>query len=40
MELYKEIVINILEKEEINIIFPNIEIDITKIVEIECYKYS
>ncbi len=38
MELYKEILTNILEKQEVNVVFPNMKSDIKDIVEIECYK--
>ena len=38
MDLYKEILINVLAKENLQIIFPNLKIDPTKIVELECYK--
>lgn len=38
MDLYKEILINVLAKENLQIIFPNLKIDSTKIVELECYK--
>ena len=38
MDLYKEILINVLAKENLQIIFPNLKIYPTKIVELECYK--
>lgn len=38
MELYKEILAQILKSEEIHITFPNVQIDAAKIVELECYK--
>lgn len=38
MELFKEILIRVLEKEEINIIFPNLKINIADIVEMQCYQ--
>lgn len=38
MALYKEILIKILEKEDIQIVFPNLEMNIKDIVELECYK--
>ncbi len=37
MDLYKEIIINILSKEKAEISFPNINIDINKIVSDKCY---
>ena len=38
MELYKEILIKILEKEEALIRFPNLKINATEIVKPESYK--
>lgn len=38
MELYKEILLNILKKEKINITFPDLNINSKGIIEIECYK--
>jgi len=38
MELYKEILIQVLSKQDMQILFPNLNIDTTKIVESECYK--
>lgn len=38
MELFKEIIIKYLEKEKINVIFPNLKISVSEIVEMECYK--
>ncbi len=38
MELYKEILANILRKEEIQISFPNLKLDAAQIIEFECYK--
>lgn len=38
MELYKEILSKVLENEKIEICFPNLKIDATSIVELECYK--
>lgn len=38
MELYKEILVRILSGEDTEIIFPNLHIDPTQIVELECYK--
>lgn len=38
MQLYTEILKSVLEKEEIQIVFPNLHIDAAAIVEQECYK--
>ncbi len=38
MELYQQLLINILEKEEIHIIFPNLNIDAKEIVELQSYR--
>ena len=38
MELYKEILTRVLEKEEIHVIFPNLQIDPSRIVAMECYR--
>lgn len=38
MELYKEILAKVFEKEEIHIIFPNLKLNAEGIVEKECYK--
>lgn len=38
MILYKEILSKILEKEEIFIAFPNLEINATEIIELKCYS--
>lgn len=39
MELYQEILCHVLANEKIQISFPNlINPDVTKIVELECYK--
>lgn len=38
MELFKEILIKALAKEEINIIFPNFEFGVTEVIEIESFK--
>lgn len=38
MELYKEIITNILANEEVQVIFPNLNIDGNKIVELKSYK--
>lgn len=38
MEPYKEILIHMLAKEEIQIIFPHLQIAADQIAEMECYK--
>lgn len=38
MELYKEILCNILSKDEITVNFKGLNLDSEKIVELECYK--
>ena len=38
MELYKEIIVKILEQEDIHITFPNLKINPSEIVEMKCYK--
>lgn len=38
MDLYKEILAAILGKEEVQVIFPNLDVDGNKIVEIACYQ--
>ena len=38
MELFKEILVNILTKEEINISFPNLNLTATEAVETESFK--
>ncbi|MBR2013392.1 MAG: hypothetical protein IJ995_04175 [Clostridia bacterium] len=38
MELYKEILIKVLERHTANVEFPTLEIDAEKIVEQECYQ--
>ncbi|MCL2566430.1 MAG: hypothetical protein FWE24_11595 [Defluviitaleaceae bacterium] len=39
MELFKEILAKILKNEEIHIIFPNLEVEITaKLVEMQSFK--
>ena len=37
MELYKEILVEALSKERMEVFFPELEIDGEKIVEMECY---
>lgn len=38
MELFKEIMINVLRKEEVNIVFPNMTTSAAEIVDLQCYK--
>ena len=38
MELYKEILAQILSQQNAQIIFPDLHLDAAKIVELECYK--
>lgn len=38
MELYKELLINALQKQDIKITFPELKIDAEKIIELECYR--
>lgn len=38
MDLYKELLINALEKQKMEVVFPNIKIDAEKIVELKCYQ--
>ena len=38
MELYKEILIQVLKNQELSVTFPNLKIDGAEIVEKECYK--
>ena len=38
MELYKEILAQILSRQNTEIIFPDLHLDATQIVELECYK--
>ena len=38
MELYKELLTHILSQEEIKITFPDLNIDIAHIVELEAYN--
>ena len=39
MELYQEILCHVLANEKVQVSFPNlINTDVTKIVELECYK--
>ena len=38
MELYQEILANILRHEDINITFPNLKVDANRIIENESYR--
>ena len=38
MELYKEIIANIISKEEVQVTFSNLNISAKEIIESECYK--
>ncbi len=38
MELYKEILANIISKEEVQVTFSNLNISAKEIIELECYK--
>lgn len=38
MELYKDILIRLLENEHIKITFENLDINFSQVVELECYK--
>jgi len=38
MELFKEILSGIIEKEEIQVVFPNLKFNAAEIVEMESYK--
>lgn len=38
MELYKEILAHILEKEKVQVFFPNLKIEAKEMVEMACYK--
>ncbi len=38
MDLYKEIIVRVLEKENVNVTFPNLKMSMEEIVEVECYK--
>ncbi len=38
MELYKEILINVLKDEDVTISFPNLKMDATEIVRLSCYQ--
>ena len=38
MELYKEILINTLEKQRAEVYFPDLKLDAKEIVELNCYN--
>jgi len=38
MELLKDILVNILMKEEVNIIFPNLRLSVAEMIETESFK--
>ncbi len=38
MELYKEILINVLEKQRAEVYFPDLKLDAEEIVELNCYN--
>ena len=38
MDLYKEILLCILESEECQVVFPNIKKDLSELVEMKCYE--
>lgn len=38
MELYKEIMINVLQEHDVNVIFPDLTIDACKIIELKSYQ--
>lgn len=38
MDLYKDIIIELLKQEEINIVFPNLQANINEMAEAVCYK--
>lgn len=38
MELYKEILVKILQQQQLQITFPNVNIDVNEIMENECYQ--
>lgn len=37
MNLYKELLIEILENQQVHILFPEMKIDINELLEIKCY---
>ena len=38
MELYKEILARAIEKEEMHVVFPNLQINASEIIETRCYQ--
>jgi len=38
MDLYKEILAKVLEQKEIHVVFPDLNISASEIVEMECYR--
>ena len=38
MDLYKEILLGILENEDCQVVFPNIKKDFSELVEMKCYE--
>lgn len=38
MNLYKEILLGILENEDCQVVFPNIKKDLSELVEMKCYE--
>ena len=38
MDLYKEILIKVLENQELQVTFPNLSVDVAQIVEMQCYE--
>ena len=38
MEIYKEILESVLKNQDVHVLFPNLTIDATEIVQLECYK--
>ena len=38
MELYKEILAKVMEKEEMHVIFPDLRLNASEIVEMQCYQ--
>ncbi len=38
MDLYKGILLSILQNKDIQVTFPNMEIEVQTMIELECYK--
>ncbi|MEG1682616.1 MAG: hypothetical protein RR295_02220 [Oscillospiraceae bacterium] len=38
MELYRELLAKRLEREEMQVCFPNLKMDVAEIVEMDCYR--